>query len=430
MTEKHEEIKRLTDHLFRREYGKLVAVLTRLFGAENLDLAEDVVQDSLMEAIRLWPYKGVPENPAGWLYQVSRNKALNIVRRRKSMQKIMQDDPLAVVSGLASDEIPDHLFSEQEIKDDQLRMIFTCCHPSISPDAQIALTLKTLCGFSISEIARAFLTSEETIHKRLVRARQKLRENKVSFKVPVGRTLDKRLNNVLKTLYLLFNEGYYASTGNELLRQELCHESIRLAEIITEHAAFMPKQEVFALLSLMQLNSARFASRLSSEGSMLTLAEQDRSGWNQEMIKAGLYNLEKAAAGNEASVYHILATISAYHCVAPDFGSTDWKGILTLYDHLTGLDNSPLVLLNRAIALSKVKGPDKGIAELEQIKNIPALKTYPLFFSTLAAFYMEINNFSGAAESLEKAIRLSPLPVERELLQNRLNSCKEKINVE
>lgn len=428
MSNKKDETDLLLDHLFRHESGKLFSVLTRIFGTENLDLVEDVVQDSLLEAVVQWKFKGVPENPLAWLIQVSKNKALNILNRKKQNKKFRSDSAYNLVSKWVEETSPDHVFSDQEILDDQLRMIFTCCHPSVSSDAQIALALKTLCGFSIQEIAKAFLTNEEIINKRLVRARQKLRENKVSFNVPSGKNLEKRLSVVLTTIYLLFNEGYSASSGEDLIRQDFCEESIRLTEILCKHGAIGQKSHVYALLSLMQLNSSRFKSRLSSDGCILTLSDQDRSLWSQELITAGLMNLEKSASANEVSIYHILATISAYHCAAADFESTDWNKILSLYDNLIKLDNSPIVLLNRAIALSKVKGPVKGIAELDLIREIPAIKTYPLYYSTQAAFYIDLNEYSAAAASLETAIRLSPLLIEKELLQKRLLRCNEKIN--
>jgi RNA polymerase sigma factor (sigma-70 family) len=427
MTGKKEEINLILDHLFRHEGGKLVAVLTRIFGAENIDLAEDVVQDSLIEAINQWTFTGIPENPTGWLYRVSKNKALNIINREKHKRKYASDVSHYLQSDSTAQPSLDHLFSELEIADDQLRMIFTCCHPVISPDAQVILTLKTLCGFSIQEIAKAFLTNEETINKKLVRARQKLREGKIVFEVPESKILGKRLSIVLKTVYLLFNEGYSASTGNDLIRYELCEEAIRLTEMISVHVAIKDKSEVYALLSLMQLNASRFSARQNNEGDILTLAEQDRSTWNQGLIQKGLGNLEKSTTNNHISIYQILATISAYHCVALNFDSTDWKSILLLYDNLLQFDNSPIVLLNRAIALSKVDGAKKGIKELELIKDTPTIKSYHLFYSTQAQFYIELNKFSKAVNCLEEAIRLSPLPSEKKLLQERLKTCNEKI---
>ncbi|MEO6694269.1 MAG: sigma-70 family RNA polymerase sigma factor [Ignavibacteria bacterium] len=428
MSAESENINLLLDHLFRHESGKLVSVLTRIFGTENLDLAEDVVQDSIIEAFKQWTFTGIPENPAGWLYTVSKNKAVNILNREKHKRKYAEEFARYSETETATEQTLDHYFSEQHISDDQLRMIFVCCHPSIPPDSQVALTLKTLCGFSIREIAKAFMTNEETINKKLVRARQKLRQKKINFEVPESNNLEKRIDTVLKTIYLLFNEGYSASTGKDLIRVELCEEAIRLANMISEHDAIHDRSEVYALLSLMQLNTSRFSARQNDEGNILSMAEQDRSVWNKELIQAGLNNLERTIYNNNSvSVYHILAAISACHCTALSFETTDWKSILSLYDSLLQFDNSPVVLLNRAVALSKVYGAEKGIRELELIKVTPSIRTYHLFYSTQAQFYIELNNYSKAADCLEKAIQLSTIPSEKILLKERLKTCAGKI---
>ena len=256
-----EQINQLIDHLFRRESGKMVSVLTRIFGSENLELAEDVVQDSLMEAIKQWSYKGIPNNPSGWLFKVAKNKALNIVNREKHKAKYATDVVHLLQSAWTAQPAAEYLFSDEEILDDQLRMMFTCCHPSITPDSQIALILKTLCGFSIAEISKAFLSSEENINKRLVRARQRIRESKIQFEVPIGNALNERLQTVLAAVYLLFNEGYSASGGTELVRYELCEEAIRLTEMMLSHSALEDKSDSYALLALMQLNASRFKAR-------------------------------------------------------------------------------------------------------------------------------------------------------------------------
>jgi RNA polymerase sigma factor (sigma-70 family) len=421
------EIDQLIDHLFRHESGKMVSVLTRIFGAENLDLAEDVVQDSLIEAMKLWTYKGVPENPSAWLFRVAKNKALNILNREKYKRQYSSDVVHFLKSEWTAEPALNNLFSEEEILDDQLRMMFICCHPSISPDSQIALTLKTLCGFSTPEIAKAFLTTEENIKKRLVRARKKIREEKIPFEVPHGKDLEKRLHIVLETIYLLFNEGYSASTGTDLIRLEICEEAIRLAEIISHHSTIHQQVNVYALLALMQLNASRFKARQDGNGNILTLEKQNRSRWNYSLMQKGFFNLEKSSPGNSISIYHILAGISAYHCSAVDYNATDWKGILTLYDKLLEIDSSPIVILNRAIALSKVYGAEKAITELEHIKNIASLKTYYLFYSAQAEFCIELNQFSKAAASLKTAVELAPLLTEKILLQEKLASCLEKM---
>ncbi|MFL5748167.1 MAG: RNA polymerase sigma factor [Niastella sp.] len=421
----YDNVPRLVDHLFRHETGKLVAVLTRIFGPHHLELAEDVVQDTLLEAINVWNYKGIPEHPIPWLYKVAKNKALNIVNREKYKREYATAAAHLLKSEWTANAALETLFSESEIRDDQLRMMFTCCHPAISGDSQVALTLKTLCGFSLSEIARAFLTTEENINKRLVRARQKIREEKISFEVPQPEHLEDRLDAVLQTIYLLFNEGYNASTGPYLIRYELCAEAIRLTEIISVSSSIVDKSKVFACLALMYLNASRFSARQNAQGEIVTMAEQDRSQWDKLLMAKGFAYLDPAATNKNISVYHILAAISAYHCSAANFASTDWNSILLLYDKLSELDRSPLVALNRAIALSKVSGPETAIAELEKLKDLSPLKSYHLYYSTLGEFYMQAGRFTEAKNALTTAIALSQLPAEQELLRKRLEICNQ-----
>lgn len=423
--QEQKEINQLVDHLFRHEAGKLVSVLTRVFGSENIDLAEDVVQDSLIEALDQWQYKGVPDNPSAWLFRVAKNKALNALNREKYKRQYSSEAAHLLQSEWTAEPALNHFFSEQEIADDQLRMIFTCCHPAISSDSQIALALKTLCGFSIPEIAKAFLTNEENINKRLVRARQNIRDAKIAFEVPTGTDLDGRLKTVLETIYLLFNEGYSASKGNDIIRYELCEESIRLTKLIVDSPSIHKKGNVYALLSLMYLNASRFKARQDKDGSLLTMEEQDRSLWDLQVRDIGLSYLREATKDGELSIYHILATISAHHCFAPDYQSTDWKGILSLYDNLIQLDKSPVVLLNRAIAISKVNGSVKALEELEKIKNDPALKSYYLFYSTQAEFFIQSKQLTHAAASLKHAIDLAPLQAEKEMLRKKLISIEK-----
>jgi RNA polymerase sigma factor (sigma-70 family) len=420
----NQNINQLVDHLYRHEAGKLVAVLTGVFGPANMDLAEDVVHDSLVEAMKDWPYKGLPDDPSAWLYKVARNKALNIFNREKYKRQYAAAHLQQMSNNDWADE---NLFNEHTVQDDQLRMIFTSCHPSLSKDSQVALTLKTLCGFSIPEIAHAFFTTDETINKRLVRARQKIREAEIPFEVPASNEMETRLEAVVETIYLLFNEGYSASSGNEMIRYELCEEAIRLAEMIAMHPVIQSKSNVYALLALMLLNASRFRSRVDKNGNILTLSEQDRKMWDALLIQKGLVYMEKSAADNRISIYHIMAAISACHCSAPDFESTDWMAILGLYDHLLLIDHSPLVKLNRAVALAKVAGPQKAVEELEQLKNDSSFRSYHLLYATEGEFYFEIKEYSRAAEAYKKAIAHSPLQPEKDLLQKKLESCLEKL---
>lgn len=419
-------IPQLVDHLFRHEAGKLVSVLTKVFGTHNLDLAEDVVQDSLVEAMSQWQFKGIPHDPSAWLFRVAKNKALNILNRENYKRKYVSAVSHLLKSDLTAEPALNYLFSEQEIQDDQLRMIFTCCHPSISPDSQIALALKTLCGFSIPEISRAFLTTEENINRRLKRARQSIRNAGIPFEIPRGKELDSRLNTVLETIYLLFNEGYSASKGDTIIRYELCEEAIRLAQIVAADKTIRRKENVEALLALMFLNASRFKARQDSEGNLLTMAEQDRSLWDAQMRGIGLFHLTAASKNDSISVYYILAAISAHYSIAPDYESTDWNSILSLYDSLITLDNSPVIYLNRAVAISKVNGTKKALMELEKIKDDPALNKYYLFFSTQAEFFLQEDDYGSASVSFEKAIQLAPLPSLKKLLKKKLSLCRQK----
>jgi len=445
-------INQLVDHLFRHESGKLVAVLTRVFGSDNIDLAEDVVQDSLAEALTQWQYRGVPDNPSGWLFRVARNRSLNILNREKLQQKYSAEVRAGMLAGGSLESSLDLLFSEQEILDDQLRMLFTCCHPAISPDSQIALALKTLCGFSVAEIARSFLTSEENIRKRLTRAKQGIREAPIPFDVPAGGELHRRLDTVLSTLYLLFNEGYNATTGDDPIRYDLCGEAIRLAGLIERHPAIRDRSAVCALLALMALNASRFRARQDRGGRLLTMAEQDRSLWDRALIANGIDYLRRSAeegadsvlgpvsasgadsvsrpvsASGADSVYYWLAAISAHHALAPDYASTDWTGILGLYDGLLRVEDSPVVRLNRAIALSMVEGPQKALYELDRLQEDTTLQTYPYLHSTRAEMYLRLEQFPAASACLEKAIACSTLEKEAERLRERLAFCREKIS--
>jgi len=404
----------------------MIAVLTKIFGTANLDLAEDVVQDALVEAISQWKTRGIPDNPSAWLFRVAKNKALNIINREKYKRQYSAEASHFLQSAWTAEPALDYLFSNTQIQDDQLRMIFTCCHPAITTDSQISLALKTICGLSIPEIARAFLTTEDNISKRLVRARQKIREQKIPFEVPQGPELEKRQQTVLETIYLLFNEGYSASSGKDLIRYTLCEEAIRLTEIISMHPLITAKANVFALQALMQLNASRFKARVDAQGNIYTLEEQNRSLWDFELMEKGFVSLHKSTTNDEVTVFHILAAISAYHCSAPDYQSTDWNAILSLYDKLLLLDPSPVVQLNRAIALSKAAGLEEAISELEKMGGSPLLNAYHLYYSTLASFLIESGRFEDALPVLQKAIGLTSLDAEKTLLMKKLNLCMTK----
>jgi RNA polymerase sigma factor (sigma-70 family) len=419
------EISAVVEHLFRREAGKLVSTLTRIFGIANLTLAEDVVQEALIRALQTWPYYGVPSNPSAWLMRTARNLALDVLRREKLFRE--KEGQISVLMEQLSDrpDAAEAVRCENEIRDDTLRMMFACCHPLLPPEAQVALALKTLCGFGTMEIANAFLTSEASIAKRLTRAKQKLRESGVSFEIPTGDELALRLDSVSQTLYLLFNKGYKASTGERLVREELCREAIRLTGVLVEHASGN-RPQTHALLALMYLNAARLPARVDTAGNFLQLKDQDRTHWDRALIARGIYHLARSADGAEITKYHLEAGIAACHCAARDYESTDWRQILGLYDRLVALEPSAVVALNRAVALAHVHGPAAGLAAVEAIPDRASLDSYYLLYAVLGDFEVRRGNFRQAVAQFHRALELTELASERAFLANRIGECEGK----
>lgn len=420
------DIVRLTDRLFRDEAGKLVAVLTRMFGIDRLQLAEDVVQEAMARAMQTWPYYGIPSNPAAWLTQTAKNLALDVVRRDKRFhekQTGIAETFGAWVSEPAADE---GIFFDDEIKDGRLRLMFACCHPVIPQDARVALALKTLCGFGVPEIARAFLSNDAAIAKRLTRARQKIKESGVPFEIPTGDELTERLESVEQTLYLLFNEGYKASTGDHLIREDLCREAILLASMLVDHPSG-DRPRTRALLALMLLSAARLPARVDTDGNMLRLRDQDRSVWDRTLIARGMRELARASQGDEISEYHIQAAIAACHCSAPTYESTDWPRILALYDKWTEIDQSPVIHLNRAVAVANVHGAQAGLKALDGIPNQDKLAMYYLLFAVKAEFEADLGQYTRAAEDLRSAIRLTEMKSEQAFLESRLQECEAQL---
>jgi RNA polymerase sigma factor (sigma-70 family) len=413
-------VSQLVEHLFRHEGAKMVAILTKIFGIEHLNLAEDVVQEALARELQTWPFYGVPKNPSAWIMRASRNLALDVVRRRKVFQnKQAEISRLMDRDGATPDEA---IFSEDEISDDRLRLMFVCCHPAIPAEAQVALALKTLCGFSVAEIGHAFLTTEAAIAKRLTRAKQKIHQARIPFEIPTGRELGQRLDSVLRSLYLLFNEGYKASSGENLVREELCEEAIRLAELLMSHpAGNQPKTH--ALLGLMLLNAARNPTRLDSEGNLLRLKEQDRTRWDKSMIARGMFHITQSAAGDELNEYHLQAGIAACHCAAKDYESTNWQQILLLYDRLIEFDQSPVVALNRAVAFANIRGPKAGLQAVKSIRDLNKLSSYYLLYAVQGEFEMRSGNLRVAAEQFRKSFELADTKSERAFLLKRLQRC-------
>jgi len=408
------EVSRIAEHLFRNESGKLVSVLTGIFGLEHLQLAEDVVQEALIRALRVWPYYGVPKNPAAWITQTAKHLALDLLRREKRFQE-KQPDVIAAVEHWSAVPPAEEATMDTEISDDRLRLMFACCHPVLPAEAQIALALKTLCGFSPMEIARSFLITEAAVAKRLTRARQRLQEQRVPFEIPAGAELSERLDGVLTTLYLLFNEGYKASSGDRLVRQEMCAEAIHLTRLLAGHpAGDVPRTH--ALLALMLLHEARTPARVDAQGGILRLKEQNRAQWDPEMVASGLEHLARSATGDEISRYHLQAGIAACHSTAASDAATNWPEILALYDQLAKIDGSPIVALNRAVALAKVQGPAAGIAALESVQKEPSLASYHLLYAVLAEFESQLGRFEAASKHLRHALKLADQKAEQSFL--------------
>ncbi len=410
----------VADHFFRHEGAKVVATLTAYLGTRQLQLAEDVVQEALLRAMQTWSYRGVPDNPAAWLTQVAKNLALNQLQRDQRWNQ-KSDSIGAEHARWLAEPVDDR--PQETLADDTLRLMFVCFHPELAVESQIALALRTLGGFSPAEIAAAFLTSEAAIAKRLVRVRQRIRELALPFAIPDSAELLPRLDGVLHTLYLLFNEGYKASGGDRLVREELCHEAIRLTTLVAEHPA-TPEPRAHALLALMLLNTARLDTRTDVAGNLLRLHEQDRGAWDQAMIQRGVRCLCHAAQGGAVSVYHIEASIAATHCLAPDPATTDWPRILHLYDQLYALTDSPITAMNRAVAVARVHGAQAGLDALDHIRQRSVLEGNHLYHAMRGTFTAELGRNAAAIPHFRQAGKLALLPIERDFIARRIEECE------
>lgn len=398
----------LVEALFRREFGRVVSTLTRIFGPRHLALAEDVAQEALIKALQQWPHRGVPANPAAWLTQVAKNLALDSLRREASLAA-KADEIARALSPAAT---------EPEVLDDQLAMMFLCCHPEIPRDGGIALTLKTVCGFGTGEIARAFLIQETAAAQRIVRAKKLIRERDLKFELPDHELPRDRLEPVIETLYLMFNEGY-ASGGDQLLRRDLCEEAIRLARLMAGHTA-VGAPECDALLALFLLQSAREPARVNERGDLFLLSDQDRSRWDQARIAEGIACLGKSACGDRLTRYHLEAGIAAEHAAAADFASTDWASIAEQYERLLELNPSPVVALNRAVALAQSQGAAVGLHELEKIEHHPALQRYHLLPAALGTLWRKLGDMAAAERYFQRALACDCSAPERRHLEKQL----------
>lgn len=415
----NEAIGNLVDHLFRAEAGKLVALLTRLFGASNIELAEDIVQDTLLTALDHWSVGNVPDNPAAWLTQVAKRKALNELNRNKSVLKYAVH--LKKEKADRAQWI-EEIFLEKEIPDSQLRMMFTCCHPAMSTTSQIALTLKTLCGFGIKEIAMALFSSESNINKRLYRAKQKIRTQQIPFDIPVGGELENRLDAVCLALYLLFNKGYNSSYSDQLIQKDLCLEAMRLTQLLADHFPQHPR--IFALLALMCFHAARLEARIDHRGAIIIFEDQDRVLWNKALIQKGLSYLGRSSQGMNLSAYHLEAGIAAEHCLAKNFEETDWESIYQQYELLYKIKSNPVILLNLAIIESHRKGYRASLEKLADLEKSGTLDGYYLLAATQGIFHLKISDFAKAKIYLTKAQQLTESQKEIDFIAKQLALCE------
>lgn len=414
----------LVDHLFRHEAGKMTAVLARIFGLHNMELAEDVVQEAFLKAIQVWKFDSIPDNPAAWLMQVAKNKALDIIRRQEYFRQYSSEVAVQLQQDAAS--TIEQFFLDTEIADSQLRMIFACCSPLLKEEDQVALTLKTVSGFSAAEIARALMVNEAVIQKRLFRARKLLQENHAELQIPIGAELSARLNTVYTVLYLLFNEGYNSQKADELIRKDLCAEAMRLCLLLSQHKAGN-HPPTLALLSLMCFHAARFESRLNADQEIVLLQHQDRSTWSKELINRGYYYLNQSSAGHQLTIYHIESAIAAEHCIAPAFEDTNWQRLLELYNILLEHKRTPLVQLNRAIVLAQLQQVKTAIEEVLHIDNIATLlSTQYIFSAVLGDLYFRLQNNTHAISHLRVALELTNSTAEKKLIGDKLKMIEKE----
>lgn len=401
----------------------MVAVISRIFGISHLELAEDIVQDSLLEALHRWSVDRVPDNPAAWLMQVAKRKTLNELKRRQMAEK---NQPELLRRLERASESIDEAFLESEIKDSQLRMIFTCCHPDLPMESRIALTLKSLCGFSVKEIASALLTSTANINKRLYRAKVRFRDGSILLEMPPAQQLPHRLNAVYLCLYLLFNEGYHASHSKDLIRKDVCLEALRLTLLL--ESAFPDQAKIQALLALMFLHMARFEARLDDKGAIVTLEEQDRSRWDRQLIGKGLMCLQKGSRGSELSEYHLEAGIAAVHCMSASLEETNWEQIASQYEVLARIKPSPVIDFNRAIVLRWTKGPAAALQALLDLRERGELKSYNLLPASIATMHFHLGQYEQARASFQEAKALTHSLPQLELLERKIMECEAAAN--
>jgi RNA polymerase sigma-70 factor, ECF subfamily len=405
------------ESVYRSDWGRIVATLISLLG--DFELAEEYAQEAFAAALEQWPVSGVPESPRAWIVSTARHKAIDRLRRQTLFTEKLQPQ--------LAQELPSVVeqteLAEEEIPDERLRLIFTCCHPSLAPEAQIALTLRTLCGLETDEIARAFLVPTATMAQRLVRAKRKIRDARIPYVVPAGPEMLERLDAVLSVIYLVFNEGYVATRGERLIRADLCSEAVRLGRVVQDLMMPQPPREATGLLALMLLHDARREAREDEMGQMVLLEKQDRGRWNHAQIAEAL-PLVREAIRDRAGPYALQAAIAAEHCKAARADETNWREIVRLYDQLERIDSSPVISLNRAVAVAMAEGPKSALAVIDSLAQAGDLDDYHLFHATRADLLRRVGSFADAAESYARAIELAGNQRERVYLEQRLHEVR------
>jgi RNA polymerase sigma factor (sigma-70 family) len=412
----------VSDHLFRREAGRMVSTLTRIFGVHNLALVEDVVQDAFCRAMEVWSIRGVPENPSAWLVATAKNRALDVLRRQRTARTFAPELGRLLESEWTLAPVVEELFAANAIKDDLLRMMFSCCHPRLSEEAQVALILNILCGFSVDEIAAAFVSSHAAIEKRITRAKKILAGSKRLFDLTPPEDFLKRLPAVQRALYLLFNEGYHGASRETAVRAELCHEAMRLAAVLLDYPLGATPAS-HALAALMCFDAARLPGRVDASGNLISLFDQDRSLWDPTFIADGHKLMELSATGPELSVYHLEAAIARFYSTAPRAEDTNWDAIVSLYNTLMTISSSPIVALNRAIAIAQRDGPQRGLQEIAAIEDSDRLAAYPFYAAALGELELRRGQDDAAREHFKTAQRLARNPMERQFLGRRMSAC-------
>jgi len=417
-----EQIRELLDSLYRADSRRILATLIRLLG--DFDLAEEAMHEAFAAALSTWPQSGVPGNPRPWLISTARFKAIDTLRRRARFDASQDELVRYLEAQLSSPEGSNaeaKSDEEDHLADDRLRLIFTCCHPSLPAEAHVALTLREVCGLTTEEIAKAFLITPRTLAQRIVRAKAKIRETRIPYEVPTPQELPERLGAVLHVIYLVFNEGHSAAAGAEVTRAELTGEAIRLGRLLTE---LQPEPEVIGLLSLMLLHESQHAARTSPTGELILLENQDRSLWNREQIAEGLALLEKALKSRRFGSYTLQAAIAAVHAEAESMAATDWRRIVALYDRLVRIHPSPVAQLNRAVAIAMCDGPEAGLTHIDALLEHGELANYYLAHSARADLYRRLGRTAEARSSYEKALALTQQEPERQFLQERIRQLK------